>query len=208
VHHPLISRLYAGQAVKADKLGLADRRRDLLASVSGRVIEIGAGTGTNFAYYPSTVEEVVAFEPESYLRKHAETAASEAPIPTTVLDAPAELLPVENESFDAAVASLVLCSVEDPEKALAELYRTLRPGGELRFNEHVRSCSPRAARIQMTADRLGWPRLSGGCHLGRDTQALMLAAGFEIESIDHYTFRLPPLDPPKPHIVGIARKPR
>jgi SAM-dependent methyltransferase len=207
VRHPIISRLYVGQAKKADQLGLAERRRQLLASLSGRVVEIGAGAGTNFAYYPTTVEKVVAFEPESYLRKIAERAAEDAPIPIEVLDAPAEQLPVEDESVDAAVASLVLCTVTDPEKAIAELYRAIRPGGQLTFNEHVRSTSPRVARIQMTADWLGWPHVSGGCHLGRDTTALMRSAGFEIESVDSYSFRIPPLDPPKPHIIGTARKP-
>ena len=207
VRHPIVSRLYVGQAKKADKLGLAERRRQLLSSLSGRVVEIGAGAGTNFAYYPTTVERVVAFEPEPYLRKIAERAAEDAPVPVQVLYAPAEQLPVEDESLDAAVATLVLCSVADPERAIAELYRAIRPDGRLLFNEHVRSTSPRAARFQMTADRLGWPRVSGGCHLGRDTYALMRSAGFEIESVDRYSFRIPPLDPPKPHIIGTARKP-
>ena len=207
VRHPIISRLYVGQARKADELGLAERRRQLLSSLAGRVIEIGAGAGTNFAYYPASVESVVAFEPEPYLRNVAERAAEDAPVPVQVLDAPAEQLPVEDESLDAAVASLVLCSVADPEAAIAELYRVIRPGGQLLFNEHVRSTSRRAARVQMTADRLGWPRVSGGCHLGRDTDALMRSAGFEIESVDRYSFRIPPLDPPKPHIIGTARKP-
>jgi SAM-dependent methyltransferase len=207
VHHPIISRLYVGQAKRADELGLGARRRDLLSTLSGRVVEIGAGTGANFAYYPAHVEVVVAYEPEPYLRTIAETAAADATVPVQVLDAPAERLPVEDESFDAAVASLVLCSVADPAKAIAELYRVLRPGGRLLFNEHVRSTSPRVARAQMTADRLGWPRVSGGCHLGRDTDGLMRSAGFEIESLDRYSFRIPPLDPPKPHIIGTARKP-
>jgi SAM-dependent methyltransferase len=207
VRHPIISRLYVGQAKKADELGLAARRRELLAQLSGRILEIGAGTGTNFAYYPSTVEEVVAFEPEPYLHKLAEQSAADAPVRVTVLDAPAEQLPVEDESFDAAVVSLVLCSVSDPALAVAEVYRAIRPEGQLRFNEHVRSSSPRVARVQTTADRFGWPRVSGGCHLGRDTDALMLDAGFEIESLERYNFRIPPLDPPKPHVIGIARKP-
>jgi SAM-dependent methyltransferase len=207
VRHPIISRLYVGQAKKADELGLAARRRELLGSLSGRVIEVGAGTGANFGYYPSTVDVVVAFEPEPYLRSVAERAAAHTPVPVRVLDAPAEELPLEDESFDAAVVSLVLCSVVDPEKALAELYRTISPGGELRFNEHVRSSSTRVARVQQAADRLGWPHVSGGCHLARDTQALMLDAGFEVECLDRYSFRIPPLDPPKPHIIGIARKP-
>jgi SAM-dependent methyltransferase len=207
VSHPIISRLYVGQAKKADELGLAERRRQLLSALSGRIVEIGAGTGTNFAYYPGGVDAVVAFEPEPYLRRIAERAAEDAPRPVQVLDAPAEQLPVEDDGFDAAVASLVLCSVADPAKAIAELYRVIRPGGQLVFNEHVRSTSPQVARAQTTADRLGWPRLSGGCHLGRDTDALMRSAGFEIESTDRYSFRIPPLDPPKPHIIGTARKP-
>ncbi len=207
VRHPIMSRLYVGQVVKADGLGLAERRRELLASLSGRVIEIGAGTGTNFAYYPPEVEAVVAIEPEPYLRRLAEQAAVESRVPVRVLDASAEVLPIEDESFDAAVASLVLCSVADPAASLRELFRVIRPGGELRFNEHVRSTSPRIARIQTTADRLGWPHVSGGCHLARDTEALMLAAGFQIESLDRYNFRIPPLDPQKPHIIGTAIKP-
>jgi SAM-dependent methyltransferase len=207
VHHPIIARLYVGQAKKADQRGLAARRRELLSSLSGRVLEIGAGAGTNFAYYPAAVETVIAFEPEPYLRKIAERAADDSFVQVDVSDAPAEQLPVEDESVDAAVASLVLCSVADPARAIAELYRVIRPGGQLLFNEHVRSTSPRAARLQMTADRLGWPRLSGGCHLGRDTAALMRSAGFKIESVDSYSFRIPPLDPPKPHIIGTAVKP-
>jgi SAM-dependent methyltransferase len=207
VRHPLISRLYVGQAKKADALGMADRRRQLLASLSGRVIEVGAGLGTTFAFYPPDVEEVVAVEPEPYLRNLADRAATDAPVPITVLDAPAEALPVQDDAFDAAVASLVLCSVADPAQAVRELYRVIRPGGELRFNEHVRSSSTRVARVQETADRLGWPRLSGGCHLARDTEALMLAAGFQIERLDRYSFGIPPLDPKKPHVSGVARKP-
>jgi SAM-dependent methyltransferase len=207
VRHPVISRLYVGQAKKADTLGMAYRRRQLLASLSGRVIEVGAGLGTNFAYYPPNVEEVVAVEPEPYLRNLAERAAKDAQVRITVLDAPAEALPVENDSVAAAVASLVLCSVADPAQAVRELYRVIRPGGELRFNEHVRSSSTRVARVQETADRCGWPRVSGGCHLARDTEALMLGAGFQIERLERYSFGIPPLDPKKPHVIGVARKP-
>ena len=207
VRHPLISRLYAGQVKKADALGMADRRRQLLGSLSGRVIEVGAGTGANFGYYPPEVEEIVAVEPEPYLRNLAEQATKRAHARVAVLDAPAEELPVEDDSCDAAVASLVLCSVADPAQAVRELYRVIRPGGELRFNEHVRSSSARGARVQETADRVGWPRVSGGCHLARDTEALMIAAGFEIEWLERYSFGIPPLDPKKPHVIGVARRP-
>jgi SAM-dependent methyltransferase len=207
VSHPIAARLYAGQARKAEELGLAERRAQLLAGLSGRVIEIGAGTGSNFRHYPPTVTEVVAVEPEAYLRGHAEQSANDADVAMRVLDAAAEALPFEDGDFDAAVASLVLCSVADPAKALAELFRVTRPGGELRFNEHVRSRSQSVSRIQLAADRLGWPRVAGGCHLSRDTEALMTASGFEIRSLDRYSFRIPPLDPSKPHIIGVATRP-
>ena len=206
VRHPVVARLYAGQVEKADRLGIAERRRALLASLSGRVIEVGAGTGTNFSHYPETVTEVIALEPEPFLHGRAEEAAHTARVPVRVIDATAEDLPFEDGSFDAGIASFVMCSVKSPTRALQELFRVIRPGGELRFNEHVRSGSDRVARIQRTADRLGWPRVSGGCHLGRDTEATISAAGFEIESIDRYRFGIPPLDPPKPHIIGRARK--
>jgi SAM-dependent methyltransferase len=207
VRHPITARLYAGQAAKAEGLGLAERRRELLAPLSGRVLEIGAGTGANFAHYPPSVEHVVAVEPERFLRRCAVQAAAGARVPVTVVDAAAEQLPFEDAHFDGAVASLVLCSVGDPARALAELCRVIRPGGRLRFNEHVRSGSPRVARLQRTVDALGWPRVSGGCHLGRDTEALIRAAGFEVGSVERYRFGMPPLDPPKPHVLGSAWKP-
>jgi SAM-dependent methyltransferase len=207
VCHPIVARLYAGQAEKAERLGLAVRRSQLLASLSGRVIEIGAGTGANFTHYPTTVEEVVAIEPEPFLRRRAEAAALEAAVPVRVIDATAERLPFGDEAFGAGIVSLVLCSVADPSAALDELFRVIRAGGELRFNEHVRSTSPAAARLQRTADRLGWARVSGGCHVSRDTETLMRAAGFQIDTLDRYRFRIPPLDPSKPHIIGTALKP-
>ena len=103
--------------------------------------------------------------------------------------------------------SLLLCSVKDPDKALAERSRVIRAGGELRFHEHVRSENSTIARIQAGADAVIWPRLGGGCHLSRDTGRLIEEAGFATESIDRFTFGIPPLDPPKPHILGIAGRP-
>jgi SAM-dependent methyltransferase len=207
VRNPIVARLYVKQAEKAEALGLAERRRQLLNGLSGRVLEIGAGTGTNFPHYPPGVTEVVAAEPEPFLRERAQRATALARVSVRMVDATAELLPFADGEFDAVVTSLVLCSVSDPLRALGELYRVVRPGGELRFNEHVLSETARVARVQRTADRLGWPRVSGGCHLGRDSEAMMRQAGFELTSLERYRFRIPPLDPPKPHIIGTARKP-
>jgi ubiquinone/menaquinone biosynthesis C-methylase UbiE len=194
------------QAERAEALGLADRRRALLAGVSGRTLEIGAGSGTNLRHYPATVSEVVAVEPEPYLRSRLEEAARSATPAVLVIDAAAERLPFADNDFDAAVASLVLCSVADPERALAELARVLRPGGELRFLEHVASPHAGRRRAQRLADATVWPWLSGGCHLGRETPALLTTAGFRIEREEHFTFGIPPLDPPKTHVLGIARR--
>ncbi|MBV9002960.1 MAG: class I SAM-dependent methyltransferase, partial [Solirubrobacterales bacterium] len=144
------------------------RRDELLAGLSGRVIEIGAGNGINFTHYPPTVTELAAIEPEPYLRGKARAAASGAPVPVIVRDASADALPFADATFDAAVASLVLCSVPDPAAALAELRRVLSPGGELRFMEHVRGEDPRKAAAQKWLDRSGiWSFLGGGCHCAR-----------------------------------------
>src|SRR5436309_557614 len=129
-------------------------RRRNLAGLSGRVIEVGAGDGRNFALYPAEVSEVVAVEPEPYLREHAEAAAREAAIQVTVVAGVADRLPAEDASFDAAVASLVLCTVPDQPRALSELGRVLRPGGELRFFEHVHAHKQPQARIENFVDHI------------------------------------------------------
>ncbi len=119
------------------RVGSDKQRSELLAGLRGRVLEVGAGDGRNFAHYPSDVSEVLAIEPEPYLRRLACDAARAAPVTVKVVDGTAELLPHEDGVFDSVVSSLVLCSVIDQEIALAELHRVLMPGGELRFYEHV-----------------------------------------------------------------------
>jgi ubiquinone/menaquinone biosynthesis C-methylase UbiE len=206
VEHPLCARLYVLQSEQAERLGLADRRDQLLAGLSKRVLEIGAGNGLNFAHYPTAVTEVIAVEPEPHLRQHAERAAREAPVPVTVVDAVAEELPFAAAEFDAVVASLMLCSVADVSASLAEVHRVLSPDGELRFFEHVASPHRTLRALQRAADATLWSRLSGGCRLGRDTERLIEAAGFAIEQCDRFTFRIPPLDPAKTHVLGVARR--
>ncbi len=204
--HPVFARVYARVAEIGERRGGAEHRRRLVAGLRGRVIEVGAGSGANFRHYPETVTELVALEPEHYLRERALRVAKEAPVAVSVAHGHAERLP-GRDSFDAGVVSLVLCSVPDQEAALAELYRVIRPGGELRFYEHVRSHSIWEARFQGLADATLWPRLAGGCHLGRDTTAAIERAGFQVETRERFSYSLAPLLPAVPHILGVARRP-
>lgn len=179
VHHPVFARCYARASVAAEtRMGMAKMRGRLLTGLSGRVIEVGAGNGLNFAHYPGAVSEVVAIEPEQSLRALAVEAALRAEVPVDVAPGVAEALPVKGEAFDAAVFSLVLCSVRDVSRALAEVRRVLRPGGEVRFFEHGRG-GGRAMRLtQRALDRTVWPPLAGGCHVARDAVGALREAGF------------------------------
>ena len=183
-----------------------EHRSELLVGLRGRVLELGAGNGANFEHYPATVTEVVAVEPEAYLRRRAERSAARAPVPVSVVDAQAGRLPFGPASFDGAVASLVLCSVPDPEQALRELFDLIRPGGELRFYEHVRAEAPALATLQRAADVV-WPHLFGGCHTHRDTVGAIASAGFDIEDCRRFAFPACRLGgPTRPHVLGRGRR--
>ncbi len=122
-----------------------------------------------------------------------------------MLDALADALPLDDDSMDAAVVSLVLCSVPDQAAALAEIRRVLRPGGELRFYEHVIPLRQPKRALAQLFDRSGvWPRLAGGCHLTRDTQTAIEAAGFAIRRSERIDFRGGRFEPAIPHVLGIA----
>jgi SAM-dependent methyltransferase len=208
IPRPRFARMYLKAAARADRRGATEHRRRLLRDLSGRVVEIGAGNGLNFAHYPATVTDVVAIEPEPTLRAIAQQAAARAPVPVSVRQGTADAVPLEDGEMDAAVASLVLCSVPDQARALAELHRVLRPGGELRFYEHVIArCQPKRAILQL-ADHSGlWPAIGGGCNPARDTGAAIEAAGFTIERCERFGFRASAVEPSVPHILGIARRP-
>jgi ubiquinone/menaquinone biosynthesis C-methylase UbiE len=206
--HPIFARVYTKFAETSNRRGGAEHRHKLLADLSGRVIELGAGSGANFMHYPASVEEVLAVEPEPYLRQQALNAATEASVNIRVLDGDAYRLPGDEGTFDAGVAALVLCTVPDQQRALAELFRVIRPGGELRFYEHVLGHSKWEARFQRVADATVWPYLAGGCHLARDTAAGIEQAGFAIETCERFPFSPSALLPPDPHILGTARRPR
>ncbi|GAA2628306.1 class I SAM-dependent methyltransferase [Streptomyces vastus] len=208
--HPVFARFYAKVAGPAlDKAGITEHRKRLLSGLTGEVVEIGAGNGLNFAHYPPEVKRVLAVEPEPRLRAMAEQSARTTSVQVDVIDGVAEQLPVPDGSFDAAVVCLTLCSVADPRAALAELHRALRPGGQLRFFEHVRADSPAMRRVQHAVDATVWPLLMGGCHTGRDTQAAITATGFTLTSLEKFAFpetRVP--SPAATHILGTAERPR
>ncbi len=204
VRHPIFARLYPRMARAMDRGGMTERRTELLAGLTGEVIEIGAGSGANFAHYPAGVTRVLAVEPEPHLRAVARAAAERAPVPVEVVDGLAERLPGGDGTADAVVYALVLCSITDPDPVFGEIRRVLRPAGEFRFLEHVRADTPGLVRVQRFMDATFWPRIAGGCHLGRDTAAAIEHAGYTIQRVER--FRFPDLRTPmSSHILGVAR---
>jgi len=208
-HHPLFARCLARSAAIAERKGADAVRRRLVEGLAGRVVEVGAGSGIQFRHYPAAVTEVVAVEPEAHLRAIALEAATEALVPVRVVAALADALPLADAWADAAVCAGVLCSIENPAEALRELARVTRPGGELRFYEHVRSSRPRAAALQRGLDATGiWRRAMGGCHTARRTDEAIVSAGFRVERLERFNFRPTLLDTPvAPKILGSARRP-
>jgi SAM-dependent methyltransferase len=202
MRHPIFARVWALLA-RIGSREMGPHRDEALAPAAGRVIEVGAGQGENFRRYPAAVTEVLAVEPEPYLRGKARAAADAARVPVRVVDGVAGALPGADGEFDTAVASLVLCSVPDQAAALAEMRRVLKPGGRLLFYEHVLSERPRFARLQRRVNPV-WTRLGGGCNLHRDTVAAIAAAGFQLERVR--AFDEPATGPARPHVIGVAVK--
>jgi SAM-dependent methyltransferase len=194
--HPVFARAWSS-VLGRNAMGWSERDA-LITGLRGRVLEVGAGDGLNFEHYDNAVTEVVALEPEPHLRARAAARRTQR---VTVLDGVAEELPFADASFDAVVACLVLCSVRSQPLALSEIRRVLRPGGELRFYEHVAARGTTGRAVQRGLDRSGlWPRLAAGCHLARDTESAIRDAGLAID--DARRFRVGLL----PHVSGRARK--
>lgn len=193
--HPLFARFWAFAGPRA--MSKRDRA-GLLAGLHGDVVEVGAGDGLNFPFYPPEVASVTAVEPEPNLR---ERAAATAPDRVRVVDGTAERLPLEDASADAVVACLVLCSVADQDAALAEMRRVLKPGGTLRFYEHVVAEQPVGKAVQTVLDRTNlWPTLAAGCHLTRDTLSAIRRSGLSVEEQRRFTVG------GLPHIAGTATR--
>ncbi len=206
VKHPLFARFFDRFAGKDKGRGEDRLRRELLAGLTGRVVEVGAGNGINFEHYPQSVAELVAIEPEPYLRGQAAQTADGVGLAIEVSGGTADALPLAPASVDAVVVAGVLCSVPDQAAALAEFRRVLRPGGELRFYEHVRSRRERFGRYQDAVAGI-WARAMGGCEPNRDTLVAIEQAGFAIERCRGFGF---PDDargyPVAPRILGVARR--
>lgn len=198
--------LWTRLAPRLERAGMARHRQRALTGLTGRVVDVGCGHGASFPLMPAEVTHVVGVEPEPNLRADAERAAADAPVPVEVRAGVAEVLPVDDGWADAVVCTLVLCSVDDPDAAAAELRRVLRPGGQLRMVEHVRAANPLGALVQRLVD-VGWPHLGGGCHTSRATVRTLTRAGFRVEQLERFRFppRLPV--PTAPHVRVRATSP-
>jgi ubiquinone/menaquinone biosynthesis C-methylase UbiE len=199
----MFSAFYDRAFKASEEAGLREMRADLLAGARGKVLELGAGTGLNLELYPETVESLTLTEPDPHMTRQLRRRVEESSRRAEVVEAPAERLPFEDDSFDTAVVTLVLCTVPDPAATLKEVSRVLKPAGRLLFLEHVRSRNPDLAKWQ---DRLEgpWRFLGDGCHCNRDTVAAISAAGFELGEVERPEF---PKGPPlvKPMAKGSAR---
>lgn len=178
------SALYDRCFQAAEEAGLRDLRRGVLAGARGRVLEIGAGTGLNLELYPLDVSDLTLVEPDPHMGKQLRKRVAELGSAAHVVQAPGEKLPLEDNSFDTVVVTLVLCTVPNPPATLAEIKRVLKPSGQFLFLEHVRSPEAGLAKWQ---DRLEkpWRFLGDGCHCNRDTESAIEAAGFELSDVEH-----------------------
>jgi ubiquinone/menaquinone biosynthesis C-methylase UbiE len=201
----MFSRAYARVSERMEGQGMAELRAELLAHLTGEVVEVGAGNGLNFPHYPTAVTRVTAIEPEPYLRALATGRARSALVPVTVEPGLADRLPLPDHSVDAAVLCLVMCSLDDHAAALAEIRRVLRPGGTLHFLEHTIADTPGLRTVQRLVDATVWPLLAGGCHTATDPVAAITTAGLRITTSRRFRFpetRFP--QPAGPHVLGTA----
>jgi len=203
IYGRIFAAMYDRMLASTERDGLTAHRAALLAQASGDVLEIGGGTGANLRHYGDAVSSLTITEPEQPMVKRVQARIAEQAAQARLLRAPAEDLPFADDSFDTAVSTLVLCTVDDQPRALRELRRVLRPGGRLLFIEHVRSEDPKLARWQDRMLPLN-RRIAHGCHCNRPTLDSIRAAGLDVTEVEHDTLKhAPPFV--RPLVVGVAR---
>ena len=183
----IMARVYDPFVWLGETVGMRNRRHELLADARGRVVELGAGTGLNMAHYPDAVTELVLTEPDEAMRRRLARRLRRQGRAAQIVDAPGERLPLPDASVDTVVSTLVLCTVDDPERTLGEIARVLRPDGQLLFVEHVRASSRFLAACQDYFLR-PWRSFAGGCECNRATVELMRACGFTVAA-EHFVWR-------------------
>jgi ubiquinone/menaquinone biosynthesis C-methylase UbiE len=166
-----------------EKHGLAEKRAQMLAPAYGRTIELGTGTGLNLRHYPDAVSELILTEPYAPMVSKLEEKVRDDPRRIQLTVAGAERLPFPDDSFDTVAAAMILCTVPDPDVALREIERVLKPGGQYLFLEHVRNRDPRIARKQDIV-QLGWYWFGNECHCNRPTLDTLADSSLEIADLD------------------------
>lgn len=194
---PIFARRYGLLSRRAEDGDLGKRRHALLAHASGRVLDLGVGTGESFKHLPAAVSELVGIDTDPVMLRQARRRLGEAGVTVRLVRGNGERLPFADATFDSAIVALVLCTVKDPAATVAELHRVLRPGGRLLVMEHVRAADETLAGWQ---DRLQrpWSWVNGGCRPNRATIDMIEAAGFRIERLERYGFDV------LPHVQGVA----
>ena len=201
----LWSKFYDKMIKDAEEKGLSDWRQTLLQNISGDVLEIGCGTGANINFYPAAVNRLVLLEPSKHMIGKLKEKYQHKLANAEILNHPAENILLPDNSFDYVVCTLVLCSVNNLEKSLAEIYRLLKPQGKFIFIEHVAATNnPQRLRWQHRLNFV-WKHLMDGCHTTRSTEEVILKTGFNIQEIQRQSMRgVPPIV--RPSIRGVAVK--